>query len=187
MLSQLKNIIILFAFLVLPFWSMMLVNRIVGRELVGSNKAGRLSLALVFVITGITHFIQTEQMSMLLPPAVPFRYEIIVISGVVELLFAAGLIWDRSSKLTGKAVIAFLIAVFPSNVWAAVNYIEYGGHGVGPAYLLARGPLQVLLIFWTWWFSVRTLSTSRSSLQPFLNELCADRSDESHAPAEIST
>jgi len=58
--------------------------------------------------------------------------------------------------LTGICLIIFLVAVFPANVHAAFARTGLGSHGMGPWYLLIRGPLQLLLIGWTWWFAVRS-------------------------------
>ena len=35
------------------------------------------------------------------------------------------------------------------------GFINFGGHATGPRYLPVRGPLQLLVIFWTYWFVLR--------------------------------
>jgi uncharacterized membrane protein len=60
-----------------------------------------------------------------------------------------------SSRLLGVTTIGFLIAIFPANVYAALQRIPFGGHSAGPIYLLVRAPVQLLLILWTYWFVVR--------------------------------
>lgn len=52
-------------------------------------------------------------------------------------------------------LIAFLILVFPANIYAALNRVDMGGHEWGPMYLFARVPPQLLLIGWAYWFAVR--------------------------------
>ena len=117
--------------------------------------AGRLGLALVFAFTAIGHFIKTDTMAEMLPPAVPQRRAVIRISGFFEAALAASvLVWPRSF-LVGLTIIGFLVAVFPSNIYAAIRRIDFGGHATGPRYLLVRAPLQLLLIFWTYWFVLR--------------------------------
>ena len=59
------------------------------------------------------------------------------------------------SFLVGLTIIGFLVAVFPSNIYAAIRRTDFGRHAAGPRYLLARAPLQLLLIFWTYWFVLR--------------------------------
>jgi uncharacterized membrane protein len=53
-------------------------------------------------------------------------------------------------RLTGICLIVMLCAFLPVNIYAALERVDFGGHELGPAYLLARVPVQVLLIAWTW-------------------------------------
>lgn len=120
-----------------------------------ASRRGQISLALLFFFTGVGHFVQTDQMVQMLPPWVPARTGIIRASGVFEWLLALGLLTPRYSRVAGLCAIAFLVVVFPGNVYAAVNRVEMGGHAAGPAYLLVRAPFQLLLIGWAYWFAVR--------------------------------
>jgi uncharacterized membrane protein len=103
--------------------------------------AGRLGLALVFTFTGIGHFIKTGAMAEMLPPSVPQRRAVIRISGCFEAALAASVLAWPKSILVGFTIIGFLIAVFPSNIYAAIRRIDFGGHAAGPRYLLVRAPL----------------------------------------------
>jgi uncharacterized membrane protein len=117
--------------------------------------AGRLGLALVFTFTAIGHFIKTDAMAEMLPPSVPQRRTAIRISGFFEAALAASVLAWPKSFLVGFTIIGFLIAVFPSNIYAAIRRIDFGGHAAGPRYLLVRAPLQLLLVLWTYWFVLR--------------------------------
>lgn len=121
----------------------------------GAARRGQVSLALLFLFTGLGHFVQTAAMAEMLPPWTPARTLMIWLSGFAEWLIAFGLLTPRHARLAGIAAIAFLILVFPGNVYAAVNRVEFGGHAAGPTYLLVRGPFQLLLIAWAYWFAVR--------------------------------
>jgi len=116
---------------------------------------GRIALAAMFLFTGVSHFLLDDGMVQMLPEFVPLRYFIIYATGMLELFFAVGLLLPKYSRLTGICVIAFLICVFPSNVYAALNSVDFGGHVNGPIYLLFRVPLQVFLIGWAWIVAVR--------------------------------
>ena len=83
----------------------------------------------------------------------PARRALILASGPLEWALAAALLVPGWSRPAGLAVIAFLIAVFPSNVYAAIHRVPFGGHGRGPSYLVPRGALQLLLIGWTLFFA----------------------------------
>ena len=116
---------------------------------------GRMSLALLFAVTGLAHFVKTDAMAAMLPASVPMRTELIYATGVLELAGAAGLLVPKVSRLAGWCLIAFLVAAFPANVYAAFHHVEMGGHESGPVYLLLRGPFQALLVYWAYRFAVR--------------------------------
>jgi uncharacterized membrane protein len=48
-----------------------------------------------------------------------------------------------------------LVLFFPANVYAALNHVPMGGHAWGPVYLLLRAPLQVIILLWVYWFTIR--------------------------------
>lgn len=145
-----KNILFLATVLLLPSFAAWLTKHVTGREVVPAQFAARLGLALVLFVTGSMHFVQPRAMSMLLPEWVPARVEIILVTGFFEILAGIGLLWERTMEATGRLLVLFFLAVFPANVWAAWNEINYSGHAMGPIYLIARGPLQSLLIVWSW-------------------------------------
>ena len=141
-------IAIIIALLMAPSLGMLAMNGNV-------DWAGRIGLALVFAFTGFGHFAKTDAMAEMLPESIPGRRALILASGIFELLLAMLLLAWPKSRLLGMTIIGFLIAIFPANVYAAFQRIPFGGHSAGPIYLLVRAPLQLLLIFWTYWFEVR--------------------------------
>jgi uncharacterized membrane protein len=122
---------------------------------VNYRACGRIALSAMFLFAGISHFWLADGMVKMLPEFLPFRYEIIYFTGFIEIALALGFLLPQYLRLTGILAIAFLIAVFPSNVYAAVNAIDFGGNGAGPAYLLFRVPMQLFLIVWVWIVSVK--------------------------------
>jgi uncharacterized membrane protein len=90
-------------------------------------------------------------MSAMLPSWVPYRASIIYLTGVLELLGAIGLWLPGLTKVTGLFLILMLISFLPANIYSAIDRVEFGGHGAGPAYLLVRVPFQLFLIWWTHW------------------------------------
>ena len=90
-----------------------------------------------------------------LPDAVPFRTELVAITGIMELILAAGLVGPRRFHgAAGIASAAFLALVFPANVYAAVSQVPIDG--VPSGWLRwARLPLQVPLILAALWSTRR--------------------------------
>ncbi len=143
-----KQIVIIAGLLVIPS----LISLVTGSDI---DWTGHLGLALVFAFAALGHFVKTDAMAQMIPPSVPHRRVLIQISGVFELAMAILVLAWPNSRLVGFVMIGFFIAVFPSNVYAAMRRVEFGGHSAGPRYLILRAPLQLLLILWVYWFVLR--------------------------------
>ena len=137
--------------LVIPY----LLVRIFSKAPESHNTAGTLGLTLVFAFTGIGHFIKTEPMVEMIPAFIPQRHAIIYITGVVELAAAILVLLHRYRRQVGWFIILMLLSFLPFNLYAAVNHVPMGGHEWGPVYLLIRVPLQLILIVWTYWFTIK--------------------------------
>jgi uncharacterized membrane protein len=111
---------------------------------------------LCFVSPRSGHFAKPNEMVEMLPTWAPFRKLVILLSGLLELAFAIGILIPATSRLTAIVAIAFLFLATPLNVYSANRRVNFGGHSAGPAYLLVRLPLQIFLIAWIWWFALRT-------------------------------
>lgn len=111
---------------------------------------GRFALAVVFLLAGISHFIFTAKFVEMLPAFIPQREGIILTTGVLEILGAVGLMIPRFARVTGNALILFLVCVFPANVYSAFARVDMGGSIHGPIYLLFRIPLQMVFLLWAY-------------------------------------
>jgi uncharacterized membrane protein len=140
------NIAIIVSLLLVPYWILALFP-------VPELLRGRIGITLVFAFTGMGHFIKAREMSQMIPEKVPMRLPLIYVSGVFELLAAVGILVPEISRQVGIILCCFLVLVFPSNIYAAIKRVDFGGHGMGPVYLLARAPLQILLLGWVYWFA----------------------------------
>lgn len=120
------------------------------------QNAGAIGLTLLFILTGIGHFTDTDSMSQMLPRWVPGRRAIIYATGVFEFAIAAGFLFRRTRRLAGWIAAAMLVIFFPANIYAAIHHVPQGGHVWGPVYLLIRAPLQLIILLWIYWFSIKT-------------------------------
>lgn len=146
--------VIMLALLVAPYVGLRGWSRATGRRFDG-RAAGAIGLGVVFVFAGIGHFVQTGPMVQMLPPWVPGRLPLVYATGILEFLIAIGLFVPRLRRLSGWVAAATLVLFFPANVYAAFNHVPMGGHAWGPVYLLVRVPLQVALLAWAYWFTIR--------------------------------
>lgn len=115
----------------------------------------RIGLALIMVVSGIAHFVAPRPYVQHLPDAVPFRGELVAITGLMELMLVIGLVGPpRFRRPTGMAVAAFLVLVFPANLYAAVSQVPIDGVPTGWV-RWARLPFQIPLIAAALWSTGR--------------------------------
>lgn len=110
------------------------------------------TLAFVFLwffVGGVAHFAFTELEMRIVPPWIPWPREAVLISGVFELLGALGLIWRRTRRAAGWGLFALTIAVTPANIYMLQQAEMFPA--VPYWALVARLPLQVLLLAAIWW------------------------------------
>jgi uncharacterized membrane protein len=127
----------------------------VTRRHYDARGAAAIGLGILFIFTGIGHFIQTEPMAQMLPPWVPERTLLVYLTGGLEFVIAVGFIVPEYRHLAGKVAAAVLVLFFPANIYAAINHIPMGGHAWGPVYLLIRAPVQIIILGWVYWFTIR--------------------------------
>ncbi len=100
-----------------------------------------------FVFAGIMHFVIPRTYESIVPHSLPARRELVYASGVAEIAAGAMTLHRRTRRLGGWLGIATLVAVFPANVYMALNPGRYEVPG-GAVALYLRLPLQALFIAW---------------------------------------
>lgn len=113
----------------------------------------RLAFAIMFIISGISHFTQTARFAAMIPPFFPNPIALVYISGLFEILGAMGLVWPlaRVRRTAVIGTVLLLISVFPANIYAAINNVTSPGALSSPLYLWLRLPLQAFFIWWVLW------------------------------------
>ena len=115
-----------------------------------------MSVMLLFTATG--HFLFPQGMALMIPDFIPFKREVVLLTGLIEIAAAIGLLVPRLQVITAWLLIAFFILVLPANIHAAIQHIDYqtgARTGSGLAYLWFRIPLQVFFILWTYFSAIR--------------------------------
>src|SRR4051812_25854090 len=106
-----------------------------------SRSSARLSALLAG--SGVLHFVAPKSYDRLIPPFLRPPRPWVYGSGVAEVMCAAALALPRTRRAGALASAALLVAVFPGNVWMAVE------PGPVPRWLaVARLPLQTPLVLW---------------------------------------
>jgi uncharacterized membrane protein len=142
-------------FLLATFAILLLINRFALGGRLSMSFIGRASMSVMLIVTGVSHFTNTEQMVEITPDFVPAKRVLVYFTGVCELAAVVGLIWNKTARLTSILLIVFLVLVLPANIAGSLKSVEFGGMEYGPLYLLFRIPLQIFFIWWVWWFGIR--------------------------------
>ena len=114
-----------------------------------------------FLLGGVAHFAFTQAEMRIVPPWVPWPRAAVLVSGVLELLGATGLIWPRTRRFAAWGLFALTLAVTPAHfymlqqpeLFASVPYWA----------LVARLPLQVGLLALIAWIALRADSKAGST------------------------
>jgi uncharacterized membrane protein len=112
-----------------------------------------LLIAILFVCAGILHFVRTPVYLRIMPPYIPWHFAMVLVSGACEVLGGVGLLIPATRRIAGWGLVALLIAVFPANLYMAMDPAHSGAAGFSAALRWGRLPLQVVLIVWVLWAS----------------------------------
>ncbi len=135
----------------------LLAGRLVSDKL-HFRLAGCIALSAMLLFTALGHFIFTQGMAAMLPEIIPYRRELVYLTGLFEIVFAIGLVLPGFRKLTGWMVVVFLLLVLPANIYAATQHLNYQTgmlNGPGLSYLWLRVPLQLFFIGWAYLSAIR--------------------------------
>jgi uncharacterized membrane protein len=102
-----------------------------------------------FLVGGLAHFISAEFFVAIVPAYLPFHYELVIISGVFEILGAIGLQIPKTRLFAAYGLIALCVAVFPANLNMALNPDQFSNIPLIALYF--RLPFQLLFIWFIWW------------------------------------
>jgi uncharacterized membrane protein len=112
--------------------------------------AARWAMAVAMVFAGASHFLDPASFVRMLPEFVPYRHAVILGTGVIEILLGVGLLIPRRRRREAAlALVAYLIAVFPANVYVAMTGVAVDDLGGGNPWL--RLPFQAVYIAWVVW------------------------------------
>jgi uncharacterized membrane protein len=112
-------------------------------------------IALMFATSGVLHLVKPQPFVSIMPPWLPGALALVLISGVFELAGAAGILLPYTRVAAGWGLIALLLAVFPANVQMLINARAAHASALWMAGLVARLPLQALLIIWVYRATIR--------------------------------
>jgi len=131
------------------------LGRLAARQFEGIAHWKLVGLGFVFLwlfVGGIAHFVATAAEMRVVPPFIPWPRAAVLVSGVFEILGAAGLVWRPTRRAAGLGLFALTIAVTPVHIYMLqapeLFNVPYWA-------LVARLPLQVALLALIAWSTRR--------------------------------
>ena len=84
-------------------------------------QAVAVGLAAMFVVTGVAHFVPAMRRDMIaiVPPRLPAPGLLVTITGVLELVGAAGLLYPPTRVAAAVCLFALMLVMFPANIYAS--------------------------------------------------------------------
>jgi uncharacterized membrane protein len=112
--------------------------------------SARYALTVMLIFTATAHFNKMKHdLAQMIPSYFPRPLLIVSITGVLELLGAAGLVLPQFRKLAGICLIVLLVGMFIANVNAAQKGVTLRGKPPTPLWL--RAPMQAFFVALLWW------------------------------------
>ena len=100
-------------------------------------------MGIFYISIGISHFTSPIWYVQIVPPYLPYKLELVYMSGLFEILFGGMLFFKKTRFLAGWGLILLLIAVYPANIYLA----QTNGAAMNTTPLIAWGRLPVQFIF----------------------------------------
>ncbi len=108
-------------------------------------------ISVFFVLAGINYFINPDFYLKIMPPYLPWHLFLVYLSGFFEIVLGGMILIPALTRVAAWGIIALLVAVFPANIYMAVNPGLYPD--ISPIALWLRLPLQGVLIAWAYWYT----------------------------------
>jgi uncharacterized membrane protein len=143
-----------FFVLVISFLILRGVGWLGVKRLSSWRHAGRGALVIMLLFTGVSHFTSMKyDFAAMIPAPLPNDLWVIYLTRALEIAGAIGLLIPRTRKLAGVCLAVYLVAVFPANVYAALNEVPLRGEAPAPFWV--RTLMQLLYIGMVWWTSIK--------------------------------
>ncbi len=110
--------------------------------------ASKYLLAMFMIAAGSIHFANPAFFLKIMPPYLPLHKELVLLSGVFELVLGILLLVPQTSRKAAWGIVALLVAVFPANLYL---YQHQDILPASPIIHFLRLPLQGVFILWAFW------------------------------------
>jgi len=113
-----------------------------------------------YILSGLNHFLSADAYIAIMPDYLPWHSQLVFLSGLVEVGLGIAVLIPATRVAAAWGIIVLLIAIFPANLYVAMNDLPYVGDEPSTVLNWLRLPLQLVLIGWAYWYT-RPVPTSR--------------------------
>lgn len=107
-------------------------------------------VVLPLLVSGIAHFTRTAMLATIVPPFFPYRPQLVLVSGAMELAGAVGLLLPAFTRAASVCLAGLMIAIFPANVYAAGEVVG-GLHMPSVPVRFAMQVVYIVLLLMAGW------------------------------------
>ena len=106
-------------------------------------------MSIFYVSVGVNHFTIPEWFLQIFPPRLPYKLELVYISGFLEIILGVMLLIPATRFYAAWGLILLLISVYPANIYLA----QTNGAAMNTTPLVAWGrlPFQFVFIALAYW------------------------------------
>tara|TARA_B100001540_G_C15808197_1_gene643118 strand:- start:1351 stop:1800 length:450 start_codon:yes stop_codon:yes gene_type:complete len=115
-------------------------------------------MSFLYIFIGIKHFIDLDYFLKIMPPYMPFKKFLVLLSGFFEILFGTMIMFKKWRNIGSWAIILLLIAVFPANIYIYNSEEARLILNASKQDALIRMPFQMFLITIAYWHSIQKSS-----------------------------
>ena len=105
-------------------------------------------MAFAYILAGIMHFIKPKMYMRIMPRYLPGHYTLVLLSGIAEIGLGLGVLLPQTRAIAIYGIIAMLL------IFLLVHFYMLSGEkasaGIPKWILMARIPLQFVLIYWAY-------------------------------------
>ena len=116
--------------------------------LVRARGIARGVLAAIYLVAGIFHLCTPDTFLLITPDWVPFPRQVILGTGLCEIVGAIALLTRKLRRPAGLALALYAVCVFPANIKHFIDGVPAGGWQLGGWYHVPRLAFQPVFVWW---------------------------------------
>jgi uncharacterized membrane protein len=114
-------------------------------------RKGQIALGCMAISVLVVHTAAKRMLAAIVPDPLPAKRQLVLVAGATAAIGGAAVMVPATRRTAAWGLVAWLIAVYPANVWMAVKSRRY--RPVPPWMLWARLPFQFPMIWWAYQYT----------------------------------